>query len=71
MGTRTVKEIAKEILVDWKNISIYALPYLECMLSGQYGLDGEKDVVIRFLCNAGTWRGETARRVKIELKQFI
>jgi hypothetical protein len=65
---RDIQEIAREIASDWKNPYFAAVPYLRCMLDGDFGLDGEKSIVIYFLCNANSWRGEVARRIKKELK---
>jgi len=36
-----------------------------------YGMDRGEDVVRYFLSNAKTWRGETARRIKAELKSML
>jgi hypothetical protein len=36
-----------------------------------YLYDSAQDIVLRFLCNAGTWRGEVARRVKAELRAMV
>ena len=71
--TRTISEIAKEIAKDWTNVNFAAKPYLAAMRSlntvnDNYGMDDGKSIVIYFLCNATAWRGETARRVKAELK---
>lgn len=68
---RSLNIIAHEIIADWKNISPHAAPYIHAMLNMQYGLDGEKDVVLRFLCNAQTWRGEKAREIKKELNKIV
>ena len=70
---RPLYTIANEIRMDWKKVYFGAVPYLEAMLQLQsiddaYGMDSAKSVVIYFLSNATTWRGETARRVKAELK---
>jgi hypothetical protein len=35
-----------------------------------YGYDTGKSVVLYFLSNATSWRGEVARRVKAELKSM-
>lgn len=56
--------------------TVYARPYLDAMysltdISDYYGLDSAEEIVLRFLSNAGTWRGETARRVKAELKAMV
>ena len=76
METRPLERIASEIQSDWKNINYAAVPYLDAMATMQsvqddYGYDSGKSVVVYFLSNATTWRGETARRVKKELKALI
>ena len=73
---RPLYVIAKEIQKDWLKPNFGAVPYLKAMfyLSGindMYYSDSAREIVIRFLCNAGTWRGETARRIKKELKELI
>jgi hypothetical protein len=73
---RPLNEIAKEIDKDWKNIYFGARPYLNAMYSlnainDHYGVDSGRSIVNYFLANAGQWRGETARRVKAELKQML
>jgi len=70
---RNIATITRDILADWKNPYFGAVPYLRAMLaletmSDQYGHD-DADMILRyFLSNATTWRGETARRIKAELK---
>ena len=76
MQNRQINEIAAEIKSDWKKVNFGAVPYLEAMQSinsidENYGLDNAKSIVIYFLSNATTWRGETARRIKKELKDMI
>lgn len=68
---RKINEITNEILADWKNPSPHTVPYLRAMHFEDYGLDGEKYVITRFLCNAQTWRGEKARAIKQELNNLI
>lgn len=70
---RPLYEIADEIYRDWKNIYFGARPYLDAMASMEtitepYYADSGKSVVLYFLANATTWRGETAKRIKAELK---
>ena len=36
-----------------------------------YGYDDGRSIVMYFLANASTWRGETAKRVKAELKELL
>lgn len=72
---RPLYEIAKEIRQDWKNVNFGAKPYLSAMatldkISENYGADSGKSIVLYFLSNASTWRGETAKRIKAELKKL-
>lgn len=74
--TRTIKAIASEIFADWKKPYFGAMPYLNAMLdlnfiSDRYGMDSAKGIVLYFLSNASTYRGETAKRLKNELKLMI
>lgn len=75
MTTRPLYEIASEIRKDWRPVYFGAVPYLDAMSSldsidDNYICDSGKSVVIYFLSNAGTWRGETAKRIKLELKKM-
>jgi hypothetical protein len=70
---RPLYEIAREIEKDWKRPYFGAVPYLEAMgylnsIEDNFIEDSGKSVVLYFLANANTWRGEVARRVKAELK---
>lgn len=70
---RSLHEIAADIAKDWQKPYFGAVPYLDTMhhLNGiydKYGLDDAKSIVLYFLANANTWRGEVARRIKAELK---
>lgn len=72
---RPIHEIAREISSDWKKPYFGAVPYIHamCMLDkpqDKYGVETAKDIVTYFLANASTWRGETARRIKKELKDL-
>lgn len=73
---RPLYTIAREIRKDWKNVSPYAAPYLNAMscletISENYGFDSGRSIVSYFLANAGSWRGETAKRIKAELKAML
>jgi len=75
-ATRTISEIAIEIKQDWKNPNYGAVPYLDAMLSinninDDYFQDSASSVVIYFLSNARTWKGETAKRIKAELNKML
>ena len=76
MDKRAVCVIAAEVRRDWKKPYFGAVPYLDAMRSldsvgDAYGWDSGRDIVSRFLANAGTWRGDVARRVKAELKGML
>lgn len=72
--TRSLSEIAAEIRKDWgSKVNFGAKPYLDAMASlnsinDNYGWDSGKSIVLYFLGNAASWRGETAKRIKAELK---
>lgn len=80
MPNRTLHDIACEIDHDWhtlgKGVSPYARPYLDAMadmvsINDNYGADSGASIVGYFLANAGSWRGETAKRIKAELKAML
>lgn len=73
---RPLYTIAREIRADWKKVSPYAAPYLQTMsylnsVDDNYILDSGRSIVSYFLANAGFWRGETAKRIKAELKAMV
>lgn len=75
-------EIASAIRKDWKKQSktgkVYfgAEPYLDAMeslssVNDSYGLDSGKSIVLYFLANATTWKGEVAREIKKYLNSIV
>ncbi len=73
---RQINEIAYEIQGDWKKPYFGAVPYLQAMYSlgtmdDNFGLDSARSIILYFLSNSNTWRGDTARRVKKELRKMI
>lgn len=77
---RSLRAIAREIFADWPKMAANehhpAHPYVHAMrgletVADQYGADRGDDIVRRFLGNATGWRGDTARRVKAELKALL
>lgn len=74
---RALHEIAREVRRDWgEKVYFGARPYLDAMASLEhitdyYGRDKAADIVLYFLANATRWRGETARRIKAELKEML
>lgn len=76
MNSRPIFEIAAEIKSLWKPISPYAKPYLDAMLELEsindvHICDSAKSIILYFLSNASSWRGEDARRIKNELKLLV
>jgi hypothetical protein len=72
----TVSDIAHAIAKDWKNISPYAADYLNAMkdikdIDSAYYSDSAKSVILYFLVNANTYRGENARAYKTLLKKMV
>lgn len=73
---RPIHMIARDIRDNWPNVNYAAEPYLSAMstmidIHGMYFSDTNRDVVLRFLSNAATWRGEDAQRIKAELKALL
>lgn len=76
VAARPLNEIAREIRRDWKPVDYSAKPYLEAMgdlnnIDDKYGEDDGRYIVNYFLSNSGKWRGDTAKRIKAELKQMV
>lgn len=75
--SRPLCAIAGEIKRDWGDkVNYAAKPYLTAMFSlrsvkDRYYYDDGASIVLYFLSNASTWRGETAKRVKAELKTIL
>ena len=74
--SRPLYEIASDIRRSWKKVYFGAVPYLDAMgslnsIDENYGLDSAKSIVLYFLANAQTFRGEDARRIKTELKALV
>jgi hypothetical protein len=74
--SRTIREIAGEIHKEWYPVNFAAVPYLRAMrdletISDSYGYDDGRSIVLYFLSNARTWRGDSARRIKKELNSLL
>jgi len=70
---RSLFTISVDIRKDWQKPYFGAVPYINAMgslddITDSYGYDSGRSVVLYFLANAGTWRGDVARRIKKELK---
>jgi hypothetical protein len=73
---RLLSEIAEEIGANWPNMYFGAVPYVEAMgslnsINDMYFADSARSIVAYFLANANTWKGDVARRVKVELKAML
>ncbi len=71
---RPINKIAQEIRSTWNPVNYAAEPYLNAMMTlstceDAYGCDSLRSMVLYFLCNASTFRGADARRLKAELKE--
>jgi hypothetical protein len=72
----SLRDIANAIEQDWKNVSPYARPYLDAMkelgsVSDSFYSDSGSSVVMYFLANAASYRGENARAYKAQLKAMV
>jgi len=70
---RTISTIAADIERNWANVNYAARPYLDAMKSlasidDYYYNDTARSIVLYFLSNARSFRGEDAKRLKAELK---
>ena len=73
---RRLATIAHSILKAWPLMPENARVYVTAMRSldsikDKYGADDARGIVLYFLSNAATWRGEDARRIKAELKEMV
>lgn len=73
---RSIGAVAREIRQRWAKPYFGAVPYLQAMSYLQdkrstHGADDAESIVLYFLSNATTFRGEDARRLKAELKSLI
>ena len=76
LAPRGLSTIARDIRANWSAVNYGAVPYLDAMatlhsIDDSYGCDLGRSVVLYFLSNATTWRGEHARRIKKELKTLL
>lgn len=73
---RPLYEIAADIRKNWPKVNFAAKPYLDAMgslktVNDNFYADTGDYIVRYFLCNAGTWRGDAAKRIKAELKAML
>lgn len=73
----SISQLAQIIKQDWRSkgkIYFGAVPYLDAMhtmnsIDDNYGQDSGKSIVLYFLSNAATWKGDVAKAIKLELKK--
>jgi hypothetical protein len=76
LSNMSISQIADLISTDWQKVNYAARPYLSAMHSLQsasdsFGYDSGKSVILYFLSNASSWRGEVAREIKKELNKRV
>lgn len=72
---RSLSAIARDIRADWQPVNYAAKPYLDAMatldnINDKYMFDSGRSIVLYFLANASSWRGDKARAIKSELKSM-
>ena len=76
LQNKTITELAGVIAWDWPTIPPSAKAYLAPMFSlyditDNYYEDSGRSVILHFLTNASTWKGDVAREVKKELNRRL
>ena len=76
MMHRTLTAIARDIRNTWPKVNFAAQPYLDAMstlhsIDDDFYADSGRSVVLYFLSNAASWRGDDARRIKAELNKML
>ena len=76
IAVRPLNVIAAEISRLWERPYFGAVPYINAMrglssINDRHGYEDGDNVVLYFLSNATTWRGDDARRIKAELKSAL
>jgi hypothetical protein len=76
MEHRPISAIARDIRRAWPNVNYAARPYLDAMRHlnrplDNFGFDDARDIVLRFLGNASSFRGEQAKALKAELRTMV
>lgn len=73
---RPIFRIANEILEHWPKPFHAAIPYIKAMrdltkITDHYGCESASTIIVYFLANSSTFRGEQARRLKDELRAML
>lgn len=72
---RPLHVIARDIYQAWPKVNYAAKPYLEAMrdlssINDRYGYDDARSIVLYFLSNAASFKGDSAKALKLELKSI-
>lgn len=72
----SISQISRIISDNWDNVNYAAVPYVAAMnelntIDSRYGVEDGRSIVVYFLSNASTWKGEVAKAVKAELKRRL
>lgn len=73
---REIREVAVDIRKAWPKVNYAAAPYLDAMASlkgpgDAFFQDDAKSIVLYFLSNASSFKGDAAKALKAELKSII
>ena len=73
VNARPLYKIARDIYQAWPKVNYAAKPYLEAMrdlssIDDKYGDDSARSIVLYFLSNASSFKGDQAKALKLELK---
>jgi hypothetical protein len=76
MENRSISSIARDIKRVWIKPYFGAKPYLDAMtqlhsINDKYIFDDAKSVIMYFLANASTFKGNDAKVLKLELKNLL
>ena len=76
MENRSISSIARDIKRVWVKPYFGAKPYLQAMeyldnIHSKYIYDDARSIVMYFLANASTFRGNDAKVLKQELKNLL
>lgn len=78
MSIAEIGMLVKKDAKNWQGGAIHyaAKPYVDAMcqlrsIGDKFYYDDGEDIVLRFLVNAGPWRGPVARTVKKHLKRLM
>jgi hypothetical protein len=66
----TINELGMLIKREWSKPYFGATPYIDAMIGyNQAYCESEREIVLYFLSNASTFRGEVAKEIKLALKK--